>query len=104
MSASGCGARAEALAEFNHPVLCCFVGLVPVSTLLVSLAIAPYTRALAVALFLVGAIGQLSFGVYRSGQLWMGGRKPEATTPVLYLTTVCRWVCGFDRCQYFRRS
>jgi tellurite resistance protein len=87
-------ARAEALAEFNHPILCCFVGLVPVSTLLVSLAISPYARALAVALFMVGAIGQLSFGVYRSGQLWMGGRKPEANTPVLYLTTVAGGFVG----------
>ena len=41
-------ARAEAQAEFKNPILCCFVGLVPVSTLLVSLAIAPYDRTLAV--------------------------------------------------------
>ncbi|MBD2020626.1 dicarboxylate transporter/tellurite-resistance protein TehA [Leptolyngbya sp. FACHB-36] len=81
-------AREGALVEFKHPILCCFIGLVPVSTLLVALAIAPYSHASAVALFVVGAIGQLSFGVYRSGQFWMGGRKPEATTPVLYLTGV----------------
>ncbi|MEH2353048.1 dicarboxylate transporter/tellurite-resistance protein TehA [Nostoc sp.] len=81
-------ARADALAEFEHPVLCCFIGLVPVSTVLVALAIAPYSRAIAIALFVVGAIGQLSFGVYRSGRLWMGGRKPETITPILYLPTV----------------
>ncbi len=80
--------REDALAEFEHPVLCCFIGLVPVSTVLVALAIAPYSRALAVVLFMSGAIGQLSFSVYRSGRLWMGGRKPETTTPVLYLPTV----------------
>ena len=80
--------REDALAEFNHPILCCFIGLVPVSTALVALAIAPYSHAIAVALFVVGAIGQLSFGVYRSGRLWMGGRSPEMTTPVLYLPTV----------------
>ncbi|MEH2361820.1 dicarboxylate transporter/tellurite-resistance protein TehA [Nostoc sp.] len=80
--------REDALAEFQHPVLCCFIGLVPVSTVLVALAIAPYSRAIAVALFVVGAIGQLSFGVYRSGQLWMGERKPETITPILYLPTV----------------
>lgn len=80
--------REEALAEFEHPVLCCFIGLVPVSTVLVALAIAPYAHAIAVALFVIGAIGQLSFGVYRSGRLWMGGRNPETTTPVLYLPTV----------------
>lgn len=81
-------ARADALAEFEHPVLCCFIGLVPVSTVLVALAIAPYSRAIAITLFIVGAVGQLSFGVYRSGQLWMGGRKPETITPILYLPTV----------------
>ena len=81
-------AREDALAEFGHPVLCCFIGLVPVSTVLVALAIAPYSHAIAVALFVVGAIGQLSFGVYRSGRLWMGGRQPEMTTPILYLPTV----------------
>ncbi|HEY9642933.1 MAG TPA: dicarboxylate transporter/tellurite-resistance protein TehA [Coleofasciculaceae cyanobacterium] len=87
-------ARAEAQAEFKHPILCCFVGLVPVSTLLVSLAIAPYSHTLAVALFMVGAIGQLSFSIYRSGQFWMGGRQPETTTPVLYLTTVAGGFVG----------
>lgn len=78
----------DALAEFEHPVVCCFIGLVPVSTVLVATAIAPYAHAIAVALFVVGAIGQLSFGVYRSGQFWRGGRKPESITPVLYLPTV----------------
>ncbi|HEY9884349.1 MAG TPA: dicarboxylate transporter/tellurite-resistance protein TehA [Thermosynechococcaceae cyanobacterium] len=81
-------AREDALAEFEHPVLCCFIGLVPVSTVLVALAIAPYSHAIAVMLFMVGALGQLIFGVYRSGQLWMGGRKPETITPILYLPTV----------------
>ena len=81
-------AREDAVAEFEHPVFCCFIGLVPVSTLLVALAIAPYSHAVAVPLFMVSAIGQLSFGVYRSGQFWMGGRQPEATTPILYLTGV----------------
>ena len=80
--------RADALAEFSHPILCCFVGLVPVSTVLVALAIDPYSREIAVGLFAVGAIGQLGFGVYRSGRLWMGGRSPEMTTPILYLPTV----------------
>jgi tellurite resistance protein len=81
-------AREAALTEFEHPVLCCFIGLVPVSTVLVGLAIAPYAHAITVSLFVIGAIGQLSFGVYRSGQLWMGGLNPETITPVLYLPTV----------------
>ena len=81
-------APAEARAEWEHPVLCCFVGLVPVATLLVALAVLPYARGAALFLFGVGAAGQLAFGVYRTGRLWTGGRDPLATTPVLYLPTV----------------
>ena len=55
--------RAEALAEFHHPVLCCFVGIVPVSTALVGWAIRPYWYPLAVVLAGVGVVGQLVFGV-----------------------------------------
>ena len=81
-------ARAEGLAEFRHPVLCCFVGIVPVSTALIGTAIRPYALHLAEALAAVGIVGQLIFGLYRTGQLWMGGRDPTTTTPVLYLPTV----------------
>ena len=81
-------AREDALLELAHPVFCCFIGLVPLSTALMALAIAPYAHGIAVLLFVIGATGQLGFGVYRSGQLWMGGRSPETTTPVLYLPTV----------------
>ena len=80
--------RAEAQAEWEHPVLCCFVGLAPVSTMLVGLAVLPYSNAAAVVLFWVGAVGQLGFAVYRTGRLWTGGRDPLTTTPVLYLPTV----------------
>ena len=80
--------RAEALAEFRHPVLCCFVGIVPVTTALVGWAIRPYCYPLALVLASVGVVGQLIFGVYRTGALWKGGRDQSATTPILYLPTV----------------
>jgi tellurite resistance protein len=48
----------------------------------------PYVPAIAWMLAVIGILGQLVFGVYRTGQLWTGGRDPEATTPVLYLPTV----------------
>ena len=80
--------RGEALAEFEHPIQCCFVGLVPVSTMLVALAALPYSRPLAIALFVAGMSGTVVFAVYRTGQLWMGGRDPDSTTPVLYLPSV----------------
>jgi tellurite resistance protein len=80
--------RAEALVEFRHPVLCCFVGIVPVSTALIALAVRPYHEPLAIVLAVVGIAGQLAFGVFRTGELWKGNREPAATTPILYLPTV----------------
>ena len=81
-------ARSQALAEFHHPVQCCFIGLVPVSTMLIALAIAPYSSEAARVLFAVGAIGQLAFGIHRTGTLWTGGRDPADTTAIAYLPTV----------------
>ena len=40
-------AREEARVEWEHPVLCCFVGLAPVATMLAALALLPYSRAAA---------------------------------------------------------
>jgi tellurite resistance protein len=80
--------RADAVREVGHPVQCCFVGLLPVSTMLLSLAALPYSYLVAAGLGVAGGVGQLGFAVYRTGQLWTGGRDPETTTPVLYLPTV----------------
>lgn len=52
------------------------------------MAIAPYAHSDAVVLFVMGAIATVGFGVYRTGQLWMGNRDPITTTPILYLPTV----------------
>jgi tellurite resistance protein len=81
-------ARSLAIAEFRHPVQCCFIGLLPVATMLIALAIQPYSRTAAVALFAIGAAGQLGFGLHRSGTLWMGGRDSTDTTAVVYLPTL----------------
>src|SRR6266404_2621809 len=80
-------ARPQAVAEFRHPIQCCFIGLVPVSTMLIALAVAPYSHSAAQALFAIGAAGQLIFGIHRTGTLWMGGRDPADTTAVAYLPT-----------------
>lgn len=80
--------RQDAIDEIRHPVQCCFVGLVPVSTLMMSVAAFPYSPDAAIGLGLVGGAGQLIFAVFRTGQLWTGSRDPEATTPVLYLPSV----------------
>jgi len=78
----------EARAELKHPILCCFVGLMPLATALIGLAVAPYCRDCAKVFFWVGALGQLGFSLFRTGQLWQGGRDPNTTTPVLYLPSV----------------
>ncbi len=80
--------RDEALAEAAHPIQCCFIGLAPVSTLLVSIAALPYSRATAIVFFSLGAAGTVAFSVWRHGGLWKGGRDPSTTTPVLYLPAV----------------
>ena len=81
-------ARDQARAEFEHPIQCCFIGLAPISTLLMAAVVLPYSRGAALGLFFVGAVGQLAFGVYRTGRLWQGGGDPAAVTAVLYLPAV----------------
>ena len=80
--------RADAIAELKQPIQCCFIGLVGVATTLIAGAAVPHSRLLALVLFGVGAAYTLAFGVWRTGGLWMGGRDPSTTTPVLYLPTV----------------
>jgi tellurite resistance protein len=81
-------ARGDALQELEHPVQCCFVGLIGVATMLVAMAALPYSRLAAQILFALGMTFTIAFAVWRTGILWQGGRDPAATTPVLYLPTV----------------
>ena len=80
--------RETAELEFKDAVQCCFVGLAGVVALLASIGLAPQVPKLAFVLFMLGSAWTLVFALYRTGRLWMGGRKPEATTPILYLPTV----------------
>ncbi|WP_232494274.1 dicarboxylate transporter/tellurite-resistance protein TehA [Novosphingobium kaempferiae] len=81
-------AREDALAELVHPVQCCFVGLAGVATMLVAGGLAPHTRDAGLALYVIGGLFTFGFAVWRTGGLWLGGRDPDTTTPVLYLPTV----------------
>ena len=81
-------AREEALQELEHPVQCCFVGLIGVATMLMSIAALPHSWLAAQIAFAVGASFTLAFALWRTGILWRGGRDPGTTTPVLYLPTV----------------
>ena len=80
--------RQEAIAEALHPVQCCFIGLGGVSTMLISLALLPYSRPIATGLLVAGGVFTLGFAVWRTGLLWQGDRDPATTTPVLYLPAV----------------
>src|SRR5689334_15129170 len=81
-------ATAYARTEGCDSVQCCFIGLAPMSTMLIALAMAPYHRPLALALFLTGAAGTLVFATWRTGVLWQGRCDAASTTAALYLPTV----------------
>lgn len=81
-------ARTDALEEAAHPVQCCFIGLVGVSTMLAAGAILPYARSVAEAIAALGLVFTLLFAIWRIGGLWQGGRDQETSTPVLYLPSV----------------
>lgn len=78
-------ARAQALAEAEHPVECCFIGLAGVSTMLIALVLQPYAITAAWALFLAGAAFTVLFALWITGRLWHGSREVASTTAVLYL-------------------
>lgn len=74
--------------EARHPVQCCFIGLIGVATMLVSLGLLPYWPAGARLLFLAGAAFTGLFAIWRTGGLWRGERDEATSTPVLYLPSV----------------
>jgi tellurite resistance protein len=81
-------AREDAIAETQHPIQCCFIGLVGVATLLIALAALPYSKAAAEILCGMGAAFTVGFAIWRTGILWQGEREQSSTTAVLYLPTV----------------
>ncbi|WJH41890.1 dicarboxylate transporter/tellurite-resistance protein TehA [Aliirhizobium terrae] len=80
--------RQDAVQELEHPVQCCFVGLVGVATMLVANVMLPSSYVLAAIVFWLGFSWTALFALWRTGALWRGGRDPSTTTAVLYLPTV----------------
>ncbi|HEV7715786.1 MAG TPA: dicarboxylate transporter/tellurite-resistance protein TehA, partial [Steroidobacteraceae bacterium] len=64
-----CFARAESSSELDHPVQCCFIGLIGVATMLVASGVLRYERTVAEVLFTIGGIFTLLFAVWRTGGL-----------------------------------
>lgn len=74
--------------EFRHPVQGSTPALVAVSTLLIVLAVLPYSRSMAWTLAIAGITWHLVFSLWHTGLLWQGGRDMRDTAPTLYLPTV----------------
>jgi tellurite resistance protein len=74
--------------EFRHPVQGCTPALLGVSTLLIVLAVIPYSRSLAWALSMGGITWHVVFSLWHNGGLWKGGRNKMDSVPALYLPTV----------------
>ncbi len=82
--------RAEAVAELQHPLQSALAALLPVSSMLASQALLPFSRDAAAALFVVALAAQLALGLWLNGRMWMGGRPAELVTPALYLPSVAQ--------------
>ena len=81
--------RRDALrSELRDLVMCCFLALVPVTTIEVGISAHPYAAPLGYTLIFIGVLGQLAFSMYRTAGLWRGTHTVAATTPVIYLPTV----------------
>lgn len=80
--------RAWVRSFWEHPARTCFFSLVPATTAQVGAALYPYAQVSALALVVLGAVGQLYFASHRIAGTWRGGYAPEAASPVLYLPTV----------------
>jgi len=80
--------RELALAELGHPVESGFVALVPLTALLMGLAVAPYSRVAALVLLVAGSVAQLGIGISISGRMWQGDRVATDATTALYLPGV----------------
>lgn len=74
--------------EFQHPVQGSTPALLAVSTLLIVLAVLPYSKNLAWGLAVAGIAWHLVFALWHTGALWKGGRDTLDTAPTLYLPTV----------------
>lgn len=74
--------------EFLHPVQGATPALLGVSTLLIALAVLPWSRLAATVLTAAGISWHLGFALWHSGSLWQGGRDASDSVPTLYLPTV----------------
>ncbi|KAF1072236.1 dicarboxylate transporter/tellurite-resistance protein TehA [Variovorax sp.] len=80
----------EARAELEHPVQSSFAALGPVASMLAAVALLPYARPVALAVFALAVTAQLALGLRLYGRTWQGGRAPASVTPAIYLPAVAQ--------------
>ncbi len=78
--------REAALAELRDPVQSAFIALIPESVILIALALQPYHHGIALAMFWIGSVTNLLYGVIRMAATWRVQREPSQTVPPLLLT------------------
>ncbi|MEW9898630.1 dicarboxylate transporter/tellurite-resistance protein TehA [Chitinivorax sp. PXF-14] len=77
-----------ALAEAMHPVQGGTPALMCIATMLVAMAILPYSRTATECLAAVALTAHLLFSLWHTGTVWRGGRNHLDTVPTVYLPTV----------------
>ncbi|MCL6745755.1 dicarboxylate transporter/tellurite-resistance protein TehA [Kosakonia sp. R1.Fl] len=92
---------ASVLEEISHPLKSSFVSLAPATSMLVAIGLAPWFHTLALGLFLVAVVIQLTYSAWQTAGLWRGQHPKEATTPGLYLPTVANNFISAMACGAF---
>lgn len=77
-----------ARAELDDPALSFGLGLVPMATLMASIALNAYAPELAWLLFILGVTSGVILTAWLIGGLWQGGRGLESVTPLMILPSV----------------
>ncbi len=80
--------RGAAQAEMRHGVQGNFVALVPISSMLMALAVEPMSRTGATVVFVLGLLGWLTLTLYLGGRWFTGGLAAAQLGPALYLPGV----------------
>lgn len=75
-------------AELAHPVQGSGVALISIATLLIGIALLPYSPRGGAALIGLGIAWHLTLALWHAGEGWRGDRSPDALAPNIYLPTV----------------
>ncbi|MCJ8141557.1 dicarboxylate transporter/tellurite-resistance protein TehA [Ancylobacter sp. A5.8] len=94
----------EARADLRHPVQALLAALIPVTTLIASMAIGPHVPLLGWVMFAAGVAGVVVFAAWSIGGLWQGGRDVAHTTAILYMPTVGGGLVAALACAWFGQT